>query len=200
MERRGSENSKNNELGRLVALMGAMRANKQRQGLRAVIFQDAVQKLGGHRSYLVRTDPFDESFQFTHEGGAAGFGQKYYPARKLLIVTEPGHEPFHDTGRDLFPTSPPVLAMLSPLDLPIWGGARDGYRVTSVAPEDEGHIRLNFGPKDDPDDLPGSGYVIIDLDSYVATELYYQGSRFSVQSLDTEIPSDTDLPSDADTY
>lgn len=95
-----------------------------------------------------------------------------------MVVTEAMGAPHRRSNVFRLPSSPPVLGMLSPLDLPIWGGQYDGARVTESAAASAGVIRLEFGNKDAPREASQRGHALIDLELGVVMELGYFGSRF----------------------
>lgn len=171
------------QLGRLVELIGAMKWGRSQGGYQALVIEDPTDGDGVYREYQVTARPHEGVFEYTCRERAGVSAMSYRPAQKLMVLSESGGEPEHVEGRDIFPAGPPVLAMFSPLELPIWGGDRDGQRVTSTSSEGDGAIRLNFAPKDEPAESPRAGYAIIDLSSYIATELFYLNSRFTAHDI-----------------
>lgn len=171
------------QLGRLVDLIGAMRTHRNHSGYQALVVEDPTDGDGIYREYQVTARPHEGVFEYTCHERAGVSAMSYRPAQKLMMLSEPGGEPEHVEGRDIFPAGPPVLAMFNSLELPIWGGERDGQRVTSTSTEGDGGIRLNFAPKGEPAESPWAGYAIIDLYSYIATELFCLNSRFTAKDI-----------------
>jgi hypothetical protein len=103
------------------------------------------------------------------------------------LVLEPVSDPPLRTHRDEFPMSHPVLAMFSPLDLPIWDYT-SGYEVVDAWRNGDG-VRLEFaGPV-------GRGHAVVDLENHVAVELRYQDWLYTVRELSTMLHGDIGRPS-----
>lgn len=179
---------RNNDLGHLVDLIGALRSNKNKNCFGATVHEDPLLSNDDHRKYQVIARPDEDRYELTCREGSRQLSMTYHPGRQLLIRQDPGEAQVRVEGHDLFPTAPPVLAMFSPLDLPIWGGDRDGQRVVAVMSGAAGMIRLNFTPKDAPDYLDGGGYAIIDLSKCVVTELHYNGRRYKAENITSIYP------------
>jgi hypothetical protein len=98
------------------------------------------------------------------------------------LVLEPADAPSLRTHRDEFPMAHPVLAMFSPLDLPIWD-ASVNYEVVDAWRNGDS-VRLEFaGPV-------GRGHAIVDLENHVATELLYLDVLYTVRQLSTTLHGD----------
>ncbi|GAA1121810.1 hypothetical protein [Citricoccus alkalitolerans] len=91
------------------------------------------------------------------------------------LVFEPANDPPLRITRDEFPLAFPVLAMFSPLDLPIWD-YNHNYEVVD-AWSDGDSVRLEFAGS------IGSGQAIIDLENHVAVELQYLDWLYTVRDL-----------------
>lgn len=173
----------NEELGYSVDLIGALRSHKNQNCYEATVFEDPSLEDDIHREYQVSARPDEGRYELSCLERSGTLTMTYHPERKLLIRQDPGEAPVQVEGHDLFPTTPPVLAMFSPLELPIWGGERDGQRVVAAASEGDDAIRLNFAPKDAVQDHVGSGYAIIDLSRCIVTELYYNDRRYTIEDI-----------------
>ncbi|GAA4770508.1 hypothetical protein GCM10025784_17670 [Citricoccus nitrophenolicus] len=76
----------------------------------------------------------------------------------------------------------PVLAMFSPLDLPIWD-YNQNYEVVDAWLNGD-RVRLEFaGPV-------GSGHAIVDLENHVAVELQYLDVLYIVRDLSITLHGD----------
>jgi hypothetical protein len=105
-----------------------------------------------------------------------------YNPRTQELVLEPAYDPPLRTNRDEFPMSHPVLAMFSPLDLPIWDYTSN-YEVVDAWRNGDS-VRLEFaGPV-------GRGHAIVDLENHVAVELRYLDWLYSVRELSTTLHGD----------
>lgn len=98
------------------------------------------------------------------------------------LVFEPANDPPLRINRDEFPMAHPVLAMFSPLDLPIWDYTSN-YEVVDAWRNGDS-VRLEFaGPA-------GRGHAIIDLENHVAVELQYLDWLYTVRDLSTMLHGD----------
>lgn len=105
-----------------------------------------------------------------------------YNPRTLELVLEPVGDPPLRTNRDEFPMAHPVLAMFSPLDLPIWD-CTSNYEVVDAWRNGDS-VRLEFaGPV-------GRGHAIVDLENHVAVELKYRDWLYAVRDLSTTLHGD----------
>lgn len=180
------------ELGRLVDLVGALRTNRSHNGYQAVVFEDSSEDGGVHREYQVTAKTHEGIYELAYSERSGTSEMTYIPSQKMLVIKDFGQNPIHIDGQDVFPTVPPVFAMFNPLELPIWGGDRDGQRVLSTSTEEGDSIRLNFASKEDPSNLRTMGYAIVDVPRCVVTELYYNDHRFTVEKISEIPPLDMD--------
>lgn len=154
----------------LVDFVGAMRVARSGGMVRAKV----VETGGGMRiHYDVTARTPEGSFELVTDG----FKMTYFPAETLLLAAE-GRERPQPQGQPLFPMTPPVLAMFSPLDLPIWGGTHDNHRVVSAEPSGQDQVRLRFVSTAAPTDPERSGYAIVDLTLGVTLDLRYHGRTY----------------------
>ncbi len=98
------------------------------------------------------------------------------------LVLEPADAPSQRTHRDEFPMSHPVLALFSPLDLPIWD-ASCNYEVVDAWRNGDS-VRLEFAGS------IGRGHAIVDLENHVAVELQYLDWLYTVRDLSTTLHGD----------
>lgn len=98
------------------------------------------------------------------------------------LIFEPANDPPLRIERHEFPMAHPVLAMFSPLDLPIWDDNQN-YEVVD-AWRNGGGVRLEFvGPI-------GRGHAIVDLENHVAVELQYRDWLYTVRDLSITLHGD----------
>ena len=102
----------------------------------------------------------------------------------LLLGAEGGEQP-NPEHRPHFPMTPVVLAMFSPVDLPIWGGASDSHRVVSAEPDGKGRVRLDFGHRDEPSSPVEAGYAIVDLELGIVREMRIGGVDYATSDVRT---------------
>ena len=131
--------------------------------------------------YDVRARTPEGSFELVTDDN---FKMSYRPAEGILLGSEGDEEPRQKLW-PYFPMTPPVLAMFSPLDLPIWGGPRDNRRVVSAEPDGPGRIRLGFGPLDQPDDPLRGGHAVVDLELGVVLEMRYDDRDYVTTDIRT---------------
>ncbi|MFB0834256.1 hypothetical protein ACX8Z9_14555 [Arthrobacter halodurans] len=167
----------------LVDFIGAMRVARNGDTVVATVHEAGH---GVKSVYDVRARTPTGTFELSTDG----FAMSYRPADGQLLSSEGGilSRPAY---RPHFPMTPVVLAMFSPLDLPIWGGPNDNNRVTSATSDGPGLVRLEFGPRDEPDDAELKGYAFVDLDLGVVLEMRYLGN----DHLTSDIRTVPDMPS-----
>jgi hypothetical protein len=105
-----------------------------------------------------------------------------YNSRTGELVLEPRDAPPLHTHRDEFPFARPVLAMFSPLDLPIWDYTSN-YEVVDAWRNGDS-VRLEFAG------AVGRGHAIVDLQNHVATELRYLNVLYTVRELSITLHGD----------
>ncbi|GAA3666401.1 hypothetical protein GCM10023081_01610 [Arthrobacter ginkgonis] len=150
----------------LVDFIGAMRNARTGDMVLAKVHESAP---GVRITYDVRARTPEGTFELVSDDN---FRMSYRPAEGILLGSEGSETPRQDR-RPHFPMTPPVLAMFSPLDLPIWGGPRDNRRVVSAEPDGPGRIRLILGPLEGPEDPLLGGYAVVDLELGVVLEMRY---------------------------
>lgn len=166
----------------LVDFIGAMRVARSGGMVRATVTETGQ---GMRVRYGVTARTPEGSFELVTDG----FTMTHFPAEALPLAAE-GPERPEPEERVLFPMSPPVLVMFSPLDLPIWGGPHDNHRVVSAEPSGQDRMRLDFVSTAAPADPDRAGYAVIDLPLGIALELRYHGRTY----LTTDIRATERLP------
>lgn len=166
----------------LVDFIGAMRVARSGGMVRATVTAAGA---GMRVRYGVTARTPEGSFELVTDG----FTMTYFPAQALLLAAEGSERP-EPEERALFPMNPPVLAMFSPLDLPIWGGPHDNHRVVSAEPSGQDQMRLEFVSTAAPTDPDRSGHALIDLNLGITLELRYHGRTY----LTTDIRATERLP------
>ncbi|WP_376890772.1 hypothetical protein [Brevibacterium otitidis] len=94
-------------------------------------------------------------------------------SRRCLTLHSDGEE-HHEEDRP-FPASPPILGLLSPLDLPIWGGETSFYQPLATERLSPARVKITFGHREEAAEF---GHVIIDLDDGIAEDLLINGIHY----------------------
>lgn len=171
-----------NELLHLVTLIGALRAARTEDSIFATVVQEESESARG-AAFSVRARTKEGTYEYDEVG--TGHSVVYSPSEGSLAVTCDAESLSKSHGNPHFPMFAPVLGMLSPLDLPIWGGSADSNTVTSVRPGPPGHMRVEFGHKEEPFHADSRGYAIIDLALGVVMEMEFQGKHFTTANVRT---------------
>lgn len=110
----------------------------------------------------VRAEPLDgtESYEYDLSAG------------RFIVVNVDGRT--EEVSRE-FPLSPPLLCLLNPICLPIWGGEYSFYSPRSAERTEDGDVRVSFGYQDE---LSANGSVVIDHESGAVTKLDLNGNTY----------------------
>lgn len=98
---------------------------------------------------------------------------EYSRSRRCFTLRSDGED--HPEEDRPFPASPPILGLLSPLDLPIWGGETSLYQPLATERLSPSRVKMTFGLREKAAEF---GHVIIDLDDGIAEELLINGVHF----------------------
>ncbi|OFT91624.1 hypothetical protein HMPREF3092_09500 [Brevibacterium sp. HMSC24B04] len=74
-----------------------------------------------------------------------------------------------------FPVSPPVLGLLSPIDLPIWGGEFSFYEPLETSAIAPSLIKVAFGRLQDAE---AHGHIVMDTETGIPSEFEMNGVRY----------------------
>ncbi|MGD6980805.1 MULTISPECIES: hypothetical protein [Citricoccus] len=130
---------------------------------------------------VIARSPTGEYRSITHDETVT------YNPRTQELVLEPVYDRALRRHREEFPMARPILAMFSPLDLPIWDHTSN-YEVVDAWRTGD-NIRLEFaGPA-------GHGHAIVDLENHIAVELRYLDWLYTVRELSTMLHVDIAGPS-----
>lgn len=81
----------------------------------------------------------------------------------------------HIENNRSFPVSPPVLGLLSPIDLPIWGGEFSFYEPLTTSAISPSLINVRFGR---PQDADVHGYIVLDAETGIPSEFEMNGVHY----------------------
>lgn len=93
--------------------------------------------------------------------------------RRCFTLRSDGEE-HHEEDRP-FPASTPILGLLSPLNLPIWGGETSFYQPQATERLSPARVKITFGHREEAAEF---GHVIIDLDDGIAEDLLINGIHY----------------------
>lgn len=167
----------NDEFSLLIGFIGALRAAKSGDPLTASVVEESPQ-LSSPIAHEVRARTPGGGF----ECRSTGLDMTYVPGSGTCIVAVDEGDP-EESPQANFPWEPPVLAMFSPLDLPIWGGPNDNHTITGIRQYGAGLVRIDFGHQGDPHNADSTGFAIVDLPLGIATQLQYNGRSYTTSSV-----------------
>lgn len=166
----------------LVELVGTLRDADARPGMEATIeIKGSVDS--SRRIYLVEVRVQEAKYRSIRSDELSQFEIIYDSVRHETLIIESSDSHFVRDDEWRIPVAAPELAMFRPLDLPIWGGATDTHRITSISRGGENEFILGITMIGDDGEEGEECEVVINNDLCYVIRMEWNYETYSVQGL-----------------